>query len=93
MRNEPSLHHDHFDLLVLHNHRHHLGWSNVEVGPDAECRVGDTEPFAEVVNNNERIPTEYGNLHSSSKIIIVVLRKHKELFFVVAVYYKPPVGL
>jgi len=60
------MHHDHFDMFVLHNHWHHLGWSNVEVGPDAECWVVDTEPFTEVINNDEGVPTAHGNLHSSS---------------------------
>jgi hypothetical protein len=49
-------------LLVLHNHRHHLGWSDVEVGPDAECRVEDSEPFAEIVNEDEGIPAAHGKI-------------------------------
>lgn len=65
MRDEPPLHHDHFDMLVLHNHRHHLGWSDVEVGPDAECRVEDSEAFAKIIDADEGIPATHGNLKSA----------------------------
>jgi hypothetical protein len=40
-------------MLVLHNHRHHLGWSDVEAGADAERRVVDPEPYAEIINADE----------------------------------------
>ncbi len=62
VRDEPPLHHDHFDLPVLYNHRHHLGRSDIEVGPDAECRVMDPEAFAEIIDEDERIPAAHGNV-------------------------------
>jgi hypothetical protein len=55
------------------HHRHHLGRSDVEVGPDAECRVIDSEAFAEIIDADEGIPAAHGNLHSSSKNINVAL--------------------
>jgi hypothetical protein len=62
-------------MLVLHNHWHQLGWSNAKVGPDAEFRIVGSEPFAEIINNDEGIPTSHGKRHSSSEIINVVLCK------------------
>jgi hypothetical protein len=41
--------------------------------PDAECRVEDSEPFAEIIDADEGIPAAHGNLHSSSETINVVL--------------------
>jgi hypothetical protein len=43
----------------MHNHRHHLGWSDVKVGPDTESRVKDPESFAEIINVDEGIPTAH----------------------------------
>jgi hypothetical protein len=36
--------------------------------PDAECRVEDSEPFAEIIDEDKGIPAAHGNLHSSSEI-------------------------
>jgi hypothetical protein len=43
------------------------------VGPDAECRVEDSEPFAEIVDEDKGIPAAHGNLQSSSETINVAL--------------------
>jgi hypothetical protein len=59
-------------MLVPHNHRHYLGGSDVEVGPDAECRVEDSEAFAEIVNEDEGIPTAHGNLKSALRNINIL---------------------
>jgi hypothetical protein len=47
------LHHDHFDFFTLHDYRHDLGWGDIEMGTDAECRVEDPEPFTEIINADE----------------------------------------
>jgi hypothetical protein len=46
-----------------------LGWSDVEVGPDAECRVEDSEPFAEIIDEDKGIPAAHGNLQLSAENI------------------------
>jgi hypothetical protein len=48
---------------VLHNHRHHLGWSDVVVRADAECRVEDPEPFAEMIDADEGISAAHSKEH------------------------------
>ena len=48
--------------------------------PDAECRVEDSEPFAEIIDEDEGIPAAHGNLHSSSENINVALLLRKSTF-------------
>ena len=50
------------------------------MGPDAECRVKDSEAFAEIINEDEGIPAAHGNLHSSLENINVALLLLKNTF-------------
>ena len=50
------------------------------MGPDAECRVKDSEPFTEIINEDEGIPAAHGNLQSSLENINVALLLQKNTF-------------
>jgi len=39
------------------------------MGPDAECRVEDSEPFAEIIDEDKGIPAAHGNLQLSAENI------------------------
>jgi hypothetical protein len=49
-------------MLMLYNNGHHLGWSDIEVGPDAECRVVNTEAFTEIIDADEGVPAAHDYL-------------------------------
>ena len=49
-------------MLVLYNHGHHPGRSDIEVGPDAERRVINTEAFAEIIDADKGVPAAHGYL-------------------------------
>jgi hypothetical protein len=49
-------------MLMLYNHGHHPGRGDIEVGPDAECRVIDPEAFAEIIDADKGVPAAHGYL-------------------------------